>query len=238
MTSKKPKKTPSKKATKKTPAPAAEFTEAPASTSTTPPYPGFEPYDIFQVNSEAGWTDYDTLRTAAEASYARQKVEGSRTGEYRIVSADKQTVKVPPTEDQPGKAPRQPKARPEPKPKKLSALDAAARVLQESGQPMSARELVEAMASKGYWTSPGGRTPAATLYAAITREIASKGATSRFRKTDKGRFASTTTQISEAAEPAPKAARKGRKAKPAPTSTNTPVDGTPGPESLSELFRI
>ncbi len=75
--------------------------------------------------------------------------------------------------------------------KKLSALDAAAQVLAETGQPMSCKELIEAMAAKGYWSSPGGKTPASTLYSAITKEIATKGKESRFKKTDRGRFART-----------------------------------------------
>jgi hypothetical protein len=28
--------------------------------------------------------------------------------------------------------------------------------------------MIEAMAAKRYWTSPGGKTPAATLYTAVT----------------------------------------------------------------------
>jgi len=39
-------------------------------------------------------------------------------------------------------------------PKKLSALDSAARVLTESGQAMNCQEMIEAMAAKGYWSSP------------------------------------------------------------------------------------
>src|SRR5207248_11722487 len=39
---------------------------------------------------------------------------------------------------------------------KLSALDAAAKVLGETGQAMTCKELIAAMAAKGYWTSPGG----------------------------------------------------------------------------------
>ena len=73
--------------------------------------------------------------------------------------------------------------------KKLSALDAAALVLRESGQPMSCPELIAQMAAKGYWTSPQGKTPAATLYAALTREAKRKGVASRFQKTGPGRFA-------------------------------------------------
>jgi hypothetical protein len=74
------------------------------------------------------------------------------------------------------------------KPKKLSAIDAAARVLGEAAQPMRCPEMIEAMAKKGYWKSPGGKTPAATLYAAILKEITTKGKESRFVKVDRGQF--------------------------------------------------
>ena len=73
-------------------------------------------------------------------------------------------------------------------PKKLSALDAAARVLGESGQAMNCQEMIETMAAKGYWSSPGGKTPGATLYSAILRELKVKGAEARFRKTERGKF--------------------------------------------------
>ncbi len=76
-----------------------------------------------------------------------------------------------------------------PEPTKLSALSAAARVLAETGRPMNCRELIETMAAQGYWTSPGGRIPEATLAAAMAREIRAKGAQARFRKVDRGRFA-------------------------------------------------
>jgi hypothetical protein len=73
--------------------------------------------------------------------------------------------------------------------KKSSALNAAARVLQETGQALSCPELITQMAAKGYWSSPKGKTPAATLYAALTREIQLKGAAARFHKTGPGTFA-------------------------------------------------
>ena len=57
----------------------------------------------------------------------------------------------------------------------LSQLDAAARVLAASAEPMSTKQMVEAMAEQKLWTSPGGKTPHATLYSAIQREIAKKG---------------------------------------------------------------
>jgi hypothetical protein len=75
--------------------------------------------------------------------------------------------------------------------KKMSAIDAAARVLGETGQPMNTKEMIEHMAQKGYWTSPGGKTPHATLYAAILREINHKGKESRFEKVEAGKFAAT-----------------------------------------------
>jgi hypothetical protein len=74
------------------------------------------------------------------------------------------------------------------KPKRISGLDAAAKVLEESGEPMTAKEMVEAAEAKGYWKSPGGKTPHATVYSAIIREIAAKGQDARFRKAERGRF--------------------------------------------------
>jgi hypothetical protein len=75
--------------------------------------------------------------------------------------------------------------------KKMSALNAAARVLAEAGQSMTCKEMIEVMAAKGYWTSPGGLTPDATLYSAILRELSVKGADARFQKTERGKFART-----------------------------------------------
>ena len=77
----------------------------------------------------------------------------------------------------------------ETKPKKPGVLDGAVKVLGETGKPMSTREMVEEMAAKGYWKSPAGKTPSATLYSAILRELKTKGAEARFKKTDRGRFA-------------------------------------------------
>ena len=72
--------------------------------------------------------------------------------------------------------------------KKMSALDAAAKVLGEAQEPLNAKTMIERMAAKGYWQSPGGQTPAATLYAAILREIQKKGKEARFLKADRGLF--------------------------------------------------
>jgi hypothetical protein len=69
----------------------------------------------------------------------------------------------------------------------LSGLDAAAKVLQEAGEPLSCQVIVERALAKGYWKT-GGKTPAATVYAAVIREIAKKSDAARFRKTARGRF--------------------------------------------------
>jgi hypothetical protein len=76
-----------------------------------------------------------------------------------------------------------------PKEKKVSAIDAAAQVLAKSKEAMNCKEMIDAMAKQALWTSPGGKTPHATLYSAIIREIATKGKESRFVKKDRGQFA-------------------------------------------------
>ena len=91
--------------------------------------------------------------------------------------------------DKPAKAKKPAKAQKE---KKVSALDAAAKVLADAGEPLNTKQMIEAMAAKGLWTSPGGKTPHATLYSAILREINIKGKDSRFKKTDRGHFKSNS----------------------------------------------
>jgi hypothetical protein len=76
----------------------------------------------------------------------------------------------------------------------LSQLDAAAKVLGFGGgkRELNCQDLVKEMADGNYWTSPGGKTPHATLHAAICREIKVKGKDSRFRKAGRGLFALAT----------------------------------------------
>ena len=90
------------------------------------------------------------------------------------------------------KATRKEAPKPEPKKaRKMGALDAAAIVLADAGKPMRSKDLIAEMAKRGLWTSPGGKTPEATLYAAILREIGAKGTAARFARAGKGEFAST-----------------------------------------------
>ena len=97
----------------------------------------------------------------------------------------KTTAKKTPTKKAATKKSASPKAK---SGDKLSALDAAAKVLAEAGEPLNTKQMVEAMAAKKLWTSPGGKTPHATLYSAILREINTKGNDARFKKTERGKF--------------------------------------------------
>lgn len=71
----------------------------------------------------------------------------------------------------------------------LSMIQAAQQVLAEAGTPMTCKAMVEAMADRGYWKSPKGLTPAATLYSSILRLIQRDGKQAAFRKEDRGLFA-------------------------------------------------
>lgn len=116
---------------------------------------------------------------AAEAAQAPTSATGANKGGG--------AGPAPKAEGKPAGAPKAHPAKPD-APKRLSAIDAAAKVLAEAGRPMKAREMIQAMEAQGLWRSPGGRTPAATLYAAIIREIAARKKQARFRKTARGTF--------------------------------------------------
>ena len=72
--------------------------------------------------------------------------------------------------------------------KRPSGLDAAAKVLAEAGEPLNTKAMVDRMLAQGLWQT-NGKTPAATIYAAILREINTKGDAARFRKVERGKFA-------------------------------------------------
>ncbi|MBX3384651.1 MAG: winged helix-turn-helix domain-containing protein [Phycisphaeraceae bacterium] len=124
-----------------------------------------------------GAAETDRLRKAALAEI-NDRLDGTASEANPTKAKGEKTPKTP-------KAPKPAK---EPKPKRVSALDAAAQVLAASEVPMRAKEMIAAMEAKGLWTSPGGKTPEATLYAAIIREIAAKGIAARFKKHERGVF--------------------------------------------------
>ena len=159
---------------------------------------------IDSPNSHGGWNATNTATgkriRIKSAQRLRRSVLANREA---IKQADataepdiNQTVEVVASQPLPegdGKQTAQPrrakKAVGETKPKRLSALDAAAEVLRTAGKPMRAQEMIAAMAEQGLWSSPNGKTPEATLYAAILREIGGKGEQARFRKVERGLFA-------------------------------------------------
>ena len=135
-------------------------------------------------------------KTSTTAASAPTRQGHAAQGESAVQRSKPAHERVPqrrlwprPRPRRPPEAPPAPAVQERTKSGKLSALDAAAKVLQESGQPMTCQELIDAMAQKGYWSSPGGRTPAATLYSAILRELKAKGDQCRFVKTERGKFA-------------------------------------------------
>jgi hypothetical protein len=73
-------------------------------------------------------------------------------------------------------------------------LDSAVRVLKEAGTPLSTGDMVKTLLEKGYWQTEG-KTPAATIYAAIITEISKKGDKSRFRTVARGQFELTEVGV-------------------------------------------
>jgi hypothetical protein len=104
------------------------------------------------------------------------------------MATKKQTTKKTTGRTTKGRAPKAKKPTTKKASAKTSALDAAAKVLGESKEPLTTKEMVEAMGAKSYWKSPGGKTPDRTLYSAILREIVLKKGESRFVKKERGKF--------------------------------------------------
>ncbi len=141
----------------------------------TRPAPSYDERLMF-----AGATDPAVAREAL-ANTTTSGTENDMASKSIKASSKKNTAKT--AAKAPGAKPKR-----EPKEKKVSSLDAAAKVLAESKEPMTTGEMIELMAKKGYWSSPNGQTPAATLYSALLREINVKGKESRFEKTERGKF--------------------------------------------------
>jgi hypothetical protein len=135
-----------------------------------------------KAKTETGWTvTTRTGRTLAVRSL--EAVPGAAVG---IASADTAKAAAKPAKAAPKAAPKT-EAAAVPK-KGLSLLNAAATVLERSGEAMPVRAMIEEAKASGLWTPTGGKTPEQTLYSAIIREIKDKGGASRFRKDGRGRF--------------------------------------------------
>jgi len=75
---------------------------------------------------------------------------------------------------------------------KMSLVDAAIQVMKEVDEPMNTKRMVELISERDLWQpSRAGKTPHATLYSAILREIRDKGDDSRFEKVERGKFTLT-----------------------------------------------
>ncbi len=73
--------------------------------------------------------------------------------------------------------------------KPMSLINAAAHILaQDNQEPLRCKDIVEQAIAQNLWQLGKGLTPASTLYAAISREIKTKGDDSRFAKAERGMF--------------------------------------------------
>ena len=126
----------------------------------------------------------DALRKEAIADADRniKAIETAERGETPVKPAAKPRKAA----TKPGKASG---GKPHKNERKISGLDAAAKVLTESKEPLNATTIAEKAIAAGWVTN--GQTPHATLYAALIREIAVKGRESRFKKTERGLFTTT-----------------------------------------------
>jgi hypothetical protein len=162
------------------------------------------PVRIDRENARGGWdaTNLVTNKTVRIKSAQRLRGPVERGTKKAKPAGETPKPEVNPTVEvitgQPVPAPvkreKKPKAEKpakEPKPMKAprsSGLTAAYQVLLDAGEPMACKAMVEKVLAAGTWKT-GGKTPEATIYAAIIREIRAKGSESRFRKTDRGLFA-------------------------------------------------
>ena len=123
------------------------------------------------------------LRGPAPDRQASQRTRAVAEAQAADAAANAHAV---PADAPSAKATKAKKAK-EPKVKKVSGLDAAAQVLKDKGEPMTCKDIVETMLAKGMWKT-GGKTPSATIYSAMIREIDTKPGESRFTKTGRGLF--------------------------------------------------
>lgn len=130
---------------------------------------------------EAVTNDGSRLRAIAQADQENARLrdereaspDGMTTSERAMTRAGRKRAKAPgnaasapagPVVDQAEQPSRTAKRTKRPKGddgdgNKMSCIDAAARVLAEAGEPLNAKQMIEAITTKGYWTSPGGKTP-------------------------------------------------------------------------------
>lgn len=184
-------------------------------------------------NIETSWAPTVVVEALSFAPLTERDTTMAVTKKTSKKAPAKKATKAAATEpagDKPAKAKKERAAKAD---GKLSQLDAAVKVLEEAKEPMTTKAMIDAMAAKGYWTSPGGKTPQATLYSAILRELQKKGNEARFVKVERGQFALNTGTA-----PAAKQNAKATGKKTAKKGDAKPADGTPGPKSVSDLLKL
>jgi hypothetical protein len=140
------------------------------------------------VNPTVSESETEMSTTAKKGRKANGTSAKATNGSKAPKAKGSKTTKAGKSGGDNGKPAKAPKAPKEPKVKKVGCLDAAYEVLKGRSKPMATTELVEVMAERKLWTSPGGKTPAQTLAAAMNREIDKKGKDSRFTKPEAGKF--------------------------------------------------
>jgi len=140
------------------------------------PHGGWDGVNVATNRKVRIWSPQRLRSVAGERPAKRKKIVSLAEYEADAVNAAMQAVAA------------------EKKKKRASGLDAAAQVLAEAGKPLNTKDMVERMLAAGLWKT-GGKTPAATIYAAIIREISVKGDASRFRKSGRGHFELTAAGI-------------------------------------------
>ncbi len=144
---------------------------------------------ITGVNRHGGWDAVNVMTNRKVRIKSAQKLRCEAAhGKARRTRPEANTTATgaPETPEATSEAPKTRKRR-QRADGRMSGLDAAVKVLGETGEPMTTREMCDAMHAKGYWSSDAP-TPHNTLYSAILREIQKKGDAARFVKAERGKF--------------------------------------------------
>jgi hypothetical protein len=125
---------------------------------------------------------YRSQKDAAKAEKAAKVAAWRKEVAEKAAKSDPATDAAVKAAEESRKAKKAKAAKPKGE-RKPGCLDAAVRILREAGKPLQCGAIVEQALAKGYWQTKGA-TPAATLYAAVIREVAAKGAKARFRRAE------------------------------------------------------
>ena len=119
----------------------------------------------------------DERKASKDGQTARERAMSQTAKTKKAVTSAKAATKAKTTKN----------AAPANTAKRMGILDAAAQILAKAKEPMACKAIVEQAIAKELWTT-SCKTPHATLYAAIIREISKKGTDARFEKVERGQF--------------------------------------------------